>query len=62
MALVVDDTLTKGNVFELCLTAEAYDFPTSSKSINTEDDSFSGGGALQQFPRGRRRLKWFAWA
>ena len=45
VALVVDDSLTEGNVIELCLTADAYDFPTSSKSITTEDDLFSGGGS-----------------
>ena len=59
---VVEDTLVGGHVFELCLTAEAYDCSTLSKSITTEDGLFSGGGALQQFPSGRRRLKLFAWA
>jgi len=48
--VVVEDTLVEGHVFELCLTAEAYDCSTLSKSITTEDGLFSGGGALQQFP------------
>ena len=37
VALVVDVTGTEGSVFELCLTAETYDFPLFSKSITTED-------------------------
>ena len=47
---VVDNILVEGHVFELRLTAEAYDCSTLSKSITTKDGLFSGGGALQQFP------------
>ena len=50
MLVVVGDTLVEGHVLELCLTAEAYDCSTLSKSITTEDGLFSDGGALQKFP------------
>ena len=50
MLVAVEDTLVEGHVLELCLTAEAYDCSTLSKSITSEDALFSGGGALQQFP------------
>ena len=46
MLVVVEDTLVGGHVFELCLTAEAYDCSILSKSITTEDGLFSGGGSI----------------
>ena len=55
--ILVDGSLTEEKV---CLTAEAYESPVLSKSIETENAVFSGTGALKQLPRGRRRLKWFA--
>ena len=61
VALVLaDGNLTEGEACEVCFTAEAYDLPVLPKSIETEVAVFSGGGALQQLPSGRKRLKWFA--
>ena len=58
--VLVDGNLTEGDACEVCFTAEAYDLPVLLKSIETEDAVFSGGGAIQQLPSGRKRLKWFA--
>ena len=61
-ATLIKCGLKGGWVCDVCFTTLAYELLLFSKSIETEDAVFSGRGALQQLPLGRRRLKWFAWA